>query len=308
MENITKKNLVKKNGVHSSYLAWMKERCLIVTDLDGTLLNNKEEITNFTLAIIKKIVDAGHIFAICTGRPLRCAIDYYRQLNLNSIIGNLNGAIISNPSNPNFDLINLTFSKEILNLIFTDQKILNNIGCIFVENILGSYLFSNDPREYASSTFLNKFHVNKNDNKLYVNSYEDYHILTKDCNSVLIYVKNKSDIDYLSNKIKELTSALTIRTWSLPNDTVGTVLEINSIFSNKGTFIKFLSSYYTISLKHTYTFGDSDNDLEMIQKANGYAMKNGSHYLKFLATKITVDNNDNDGVAKELLKIFFNHS
>ena len=38
-------------------------------DMDGTLLNDSNEITPHTVKIIRQAVDKGLIFSICTGRP-----------------------------------------------------------------------------------------------------------------------------------------------------------------------------------------------------------------------------------------------
>jgi hydroxymethylpyrimidine pyrophosphatase-like HAD family hydrolase len=52
-------------------------------------------------------------------------------------------------------------------------------------------------------------------------------------------------------------------------------------------------------------FGDEHNDTEMLTFAGtGYAMKNASNVLLPFADKQTDFTNEEDGVAKELAKIF----
>ena len=52
------------------------------------------------------------------------------------------------------------------------------------------------------------------------------------------------------------------------------------------------------------TFGDADNDLEMIKAAvQGIVMENGLPNVKAVATAIT-DTNDNDGVARYCERYF----
>lgn len=280
------------------------ERKLIICDLDGTLLTKEQTISDYTIGVIKKIQKRGHVFCIATGRPIRSAICYYKQLGLNTIMANLNGSIISNPSNMDFSLINLTFSKEIIKKIFDDSEMIKHIGCVFIENMDGAYVLANEDNEYIKKEFLAKFHVDKNSDNVNVIKLSQFNLINKDINSILIYIKNKNELDELTFKIKNITSTLIVRNWSLPQDNEGTVIEINSIFSNKGTVAKFLSSYYAIPLFNTYSFGDGENDIEMLQKSNGYAMKNGSHTAKLLAGKITSKTNDEDGVANELVQIF----
>lgn len=281
------------------------ERKLIITDLDGTLLKNDETISDYTINVIKEITAMGHIVCIATGRPLRSSMYVYKALGLKTVIANLNGSILTNPSDKNFLPINLTFNKNIIKDLIKNKKIIQNIGCILVENFKGAYIISNDAdNSFITKQFLNKFHINKKD-KIYNISYKDYAKIDTDINSILIYIKNKSIIDELSFTIKSITATLVVRHWSLPHDDDGIVLEINSIFSNKGTTLNFLSSYYAIPLYNCYAFGDGANDLEMIKKCiNGYSMKNASNMIKLISTKITKYNNDEDGVAKELANIF----
>ncbi len=281
------------------------ERKLILTDLDGTLLNSKEELSKLTVDVIKKIVSLGHIVCIATGRPLRSSIQIYKKLGLKSIIANLNGSILTNPTDKHFLPINLTFSKDVVKNILSDKFIIDNVGCILIENIDGAYIASNKFNPFISKEFLKKFHIDSSEKVQYI-TIKDTKKINKDINSILIYIKDKRKMDELSFKIKAITSTLIVRSWSVPHDDEGTVLEINSIFSNKGTILKFLSSYYAIPLHNCYTFGDGENDLEMIINAsiNGYAMKNSRGVLKLISSKITQHDNDNDGVARELINIF----
>ena len=70
----------------------LDNRCLIIVDLDGTLLNQKAEITKKTYNTVKKIINAGHKFCIFTGRPLRNSKKFHDLLNLDTPIVNYNGA------------------------------------------------------------------------------------------------------------------------------------------------------------------------------------------------------------------------
>lgn len=280
------------------------EKKLILTDLDGTLLRSDETVSKFTIDTIRKIISMGHIVCIATGRPLRSSLHIYKKLGLKTIIANLNGSILTNPTDKSFLPINLTFSRHIVIDILSDRSIWDNLGCVLIENMDGAYLLSNNQDPFIAKEFLKKFHIKQNELVHQIN-LKDLKKITRDINSILIYIKDKKKIDELSFKIKGITNTLIVRNWSLPHDDEGTVLEINSIFSNKGTILKFLSSYYAISLNRCYTFGDGENDLEMIRTGtNGYAMKNGKGILKLLSTKITQYDNDSDGVAKELVNIF----
>ena len=46
---------------------------LVVSDLDGTLLNQKSEISDETREIVRKLIENGVDFAIATGRSIGSA-------------------------------------------------------------------------------------------------------------------------------------------------------------------------------------------------------------------------------------------
>lgn len=276
-------------------------KCLIVCDLDGTLLNNNGKLSNETIKTIKKINSMGHIFCIATGRPYRASIEFYKQLNLNTIMINYNGSLISNPSNEKFTQINLAFSKKIVVDFFNNKEITNNIENALIEGQDGAFFLRKPTSPEQISSFLQHFHLDSNGvNNVFSKNLTN---IKSDINSILVQVKNETKIDDLIYNIKSLTTTLIARNWSIPY--AGTIIEINSIFSNKGNAIKFLSSYYGISLDSCYAFGDGDNDGEMLKSAHyGYAMKNASMTAKLMARHMTMSTNEDNGVAKELKRIF----
>lgn len=287
---------------------WNK-RTLVICDLDGSLLRSDETISQYTVDIVKKFTSKNNNkFCIATGRPIRAAIKYYKQLGLDTIMANLNGSNMVNPTDPNFSMVNLAFSKYVVKHILSDKKLLKYIGCVLIENIDGTYLLTDEKSEFIKYEFLSKFHVGykKNDpeNNFKALNIDEIDSIEKDINSILIYIKDKKNIDEITFKIKSLTNTLIVRSWSISTDLTGTVIEVNSIFSSKGTVAKFLSSYYMIPLNQTYSFGDGENDVEMLTKSNGYAMKNASHTVKLLTHKITKYSNDEDGIAKEMQRLF----
>ena len=69
-------------------------RYLIISDLDGTLLNNNVELDPLTIKVVKELVSRGHVFAIVTGRPPHGALDIYKKLGLKHLMINFNGSFI----------------------------------------------------------------------------------------------------------------------------------------------------------------------------------------------------------------------
>ena len=73
---------------------------------------------------------------------------------------------------------------------------------------------------------------------------------------------------------------------------------------NKGDALRKIANYYNIPTDRIISFGDANNDIELIQVGKyGFAMKNGEDELKQYASKITEFTNDEDGVIREIQKI-----
>ena len=74
---------------------------------------------------------------------------------------------------------------------------------------------------------------------------------------------------------------------------------------SKARAICHVASYYGVNQDNIITFGDSDNDKEMLRDfKHSYLMKNGNPTLKEYAHNITAYTNSDDGVAIELIKFF----
>lgn len=73
--------------------------------------------------------------------------------------------------------------------------------------------------------------------------------------------------------------------------------------TNKGTAVEFVANELGIPMEDTIGFGDSMNDLEMIQTcAYGVVMENGSEKLKTYATTVC-ESVQNDGIYHELKRL-----
>lgn len=283
---------------------------LIMSDLDGTLLNSKGELSEETVQCVKDIVKQGHIFCIATGRPIRGAMDIYNKLGLDTVMVNYNGSCIVNPSDPNFSSVNLTFNKEIAKNILKTPKVLEVISNAFLETKDQEILFTHFSEEQITDSLkedISKYyHVDVTDKS---NACLDGNIdnLKSDVNALLLYIDSKDEnkFDKLMYWVKNVSPYLQLRMINLPH--AGIMVEVNTVFADKSMGLNFLSSYYGIPKDRILAFGDSDNDMRMLSEAKyGFAMKNGKETAKLSARHITKHTNNDDGVAWEL-RYFMNH-
>lgn len=76
-------------------------------------------------------------------------------------------------------------------------------------------------------------------------------------------------------------------------------LELFDKDAGKGNAIRFVCDYFHIPLADSYAAGDADNDISMLEAAGcGIAMANAAPAVKKAADVITLNDNDNDGLAE----------
>jgi len=80
-------------------------------------------------------------------------------------------------------------------------------------------------------------------------------------------------------------------------------IDITNEGVNKGIAVNALQKELTISPEQTMVFGDYMNDLEMLRRATySYAMKNAEPEVKEVASYVTEEDNDNNGVLKTIIE------
>ena len=80
-------------------------------------------------------------------------------------------------------------------------------------------------------------------------------------------------------------------------------LEIIPVSINKGKALLDVCSHLDINPADTAAFGDSENDIPMLQAAGcGVAMGNAEDAVKAVADKVTLSNNS-DGIAHALREL-----
>ncbi|MGM9858266.1 MAG: Cof-type HAD-IIB family hydrolase [Bacilli bacterium] len=271
----------------------MEEKYIIGIDLDGTLLNSKSKLSHSTISYLKKISKQGHIIVLCTGRPLRAMLPFYQQLKLKTPVICYNGGRVFNPNDNFFPSITYSFNKEDI------KDIINSIGLEKIDNIMCEV----DDKAWVYA------HDKKIEEILWHNNISlIYGDLNKTLNenpiTFLIFSKHKECKKLISKNIKEKYPTLKYRFW---NGYLENFSEIFDKHISKYNALKSVAKYYKIPLENIITFGDGENDIDMISKANyGYAMVNAPEDIKSKAKYITTKDNDHDGVIIELKKIIKN--
>lgn len=264
-------------------------KILYVTDLDGTLMNSKQEISDFTANTINALVNSGMFFSYATARSNITASKITKNITAKIPIIIYNGAFILDNSTKEILLSNyftLYEFNEILALL-----IKNNIYPIIYSNFNGNqkYSYLTNKINQGMKVFLDSRKGDIRDNP--INSITDAHINQSfyftciDDSKKLLPIYQELSSKYSCVYQKDIYSG---EQW----------LEIMPAQVNKANAIIKLKKL--LKCDKIISFGDGNNDIPMFQNSDEcYAVKNAVPKLKQIATDI-IGSNDNDAVAKWL--------
>lgn len=266
---------------------------ILFTDLDGTLLNEKKEISPFTRQILDAWSAAGHKLVLCSGRALGSIQEVKETLSLSypgMYLSAFNGGWIYECDT---------------------GRTLHKIG------------LSRQQCRYILQSAAEA--------GIYCHTYSDTDILSpRDSKELAFYHRTihlparfAADTDSLVEMIEappckclaiELTDhakmerfRLSLQPWAEGQCTLeyssAYLLEIFPAASGKGSAVRTLCALLEVPLQNAYAAGDQENDISMIQAAGtGIAMLNASENVKKAADVITGYDNDHDGLALLLAK------
>lgn len=266
---------------------------LIATDMDGTLLNSKNEISPENLKIIETLRENGIIFSVATGRLDTMVKAYLRQMHSDSPVISCNGALVRNLASGQ------TYCESTIDT--PDYTKVFNI-CYKYKlpfNVYGSYaMFSETEneriklwREY-NKTFCEEDRLEMH---IVKNIYDEFNSKDK----VFKVLIEHQDLDFLRKIEEEINEIPGITAYKSSTH----LLDVMKKDVSKGNALKKLAEILGIKREEVIALGDNVNDLSMLSYAGvGIAMGNAEDCVKEVADFVT-DSNDNDGVAKALKKI-----
>ena len=264
-------------------------RHLIALDLDGTLLNKQKKISKTTLNYLKSIQSA-HTIVLATGRPYRSFIKYYQQLGLKTPMVCYNGAFVTNPTDSTFTTNAFSFPQAIVKTIYQD------IGLAAIDNVMCET--NKDIWLLKEEKNLASFFWHDDMNIIYGPITQTLH---EDPMTMIIKVKkrNKHEDDLVFKAVKK-HKGLKVRFW-------GTSLFCEIYFGHisKGSALLEILKKYNISRKYFISFGDAENDKEMLElAAHSFVMKNAHPTIKHYGKYVTKRDHHHDGIVDELQRYF----
>lgn len=256
---------------------------IFFSDLDGTLLTDKKEISPATYKAVIDWMDNGNYLALSSGRPLESikqVIAEHKLMHTNLYAIGFNGSLIFHPESGK-KLTNKTLNPDTMQKIC---KIAQDEG-IFCQ----AYNDTSIIVPYESEALK----VYRQTVKIPFEILETFPIgLDPSCKMLCLTEKASDKLAVLSKKLTDALSDQITCVQSHPR-----LLEVFSKDAGKGTAVKELCDILGVDIKNSFAAGDEQNDISMIEAAGtGIAMLNGRDVVKEAADVITKTDNNNDGL------------
>lgn len=261
---------------------------LLAIDMDGTLLNDKKELTKENIEAITYAQNKGVKVVLATGRPIEGIKKYMDILNMlkdDEYSINFNGAVIYGNSG-NKIISSTTINGYDLKQFYKTAINLNaNIHAFSLERGLITPKISKYTIHEAE---LNNIEINIID----FNKIPDDEKIIK-----AMYIDEPS---YLDEYIKNIPSYISSDFYTAKSAPF--FYEIMNKDIDKWKGVKKLADYLGINDDEIMCIGDANNDLPMVKNAFiGVAMENATDDVKKVCKFITKNNNDS-GVAHAIYK------
>ena len=258
---------------------------LIVSDFDGTLVNDDGTISEKNKQAIADYIAAGGLFVISTGRMPAGILSRAKELDLKGLVSCCQGAIIA-------DIDTQT-------LVFED-RIPYETTLAIVEKMeqMGLHIHVYEAWDYYSN-------MDDAALKMYEKAVKSKAILVLD-KPMSQFVKEKKLASYKilamvpaeeNERILQALIAENFTGCTVTRSGEFLVEVINAQYS-KGTAVEHLANHFNVPLDKTVAIGDQLNDIPMIERAGlGVAVQNADKGLKEKAKVISPLTNEEGAVA-----------
>ncbi|WP_026694552.1 Cof-type HAD-IIB family hydrolase [Peribacillus kribbensis] len=233
---------------------------LIALDMDGTLLNEKQEISQENIKAITEAQEKGVHVVLSTGRALASCRELSKSLNLSSYLVTVNGSEVYDEKGRLIQR-NRIDNEHIRMMHELSKKYKTRIWAVTTEKVW----YEGFPEDIEAHEWL-KFGFDTEDDET---------------RNIILDTLKKTEALEVSN--------------SSPTN-----IEVNALGINKAKALKHVCERLGIQIKEMMAVGDSLNDIAMITEAGvGVAMGNAQDAVKEAADWVTGTNTEH-GVAQAI--------
>ncbi len=249
------------------------EGILFCTDIDGTLIDGPNPISEENKKALEYFMDNGGLFTACTGRQPRGVKHIFEELRANAPAICFNGAWIHDMDKWE-ELRVLPLGEELLPRILAHMKNDEKVQSIILSSTKGSIglKYERDKSIFVYRDPAQPDVVFNCEEEVY--EYMKGHIIYK----TLFYALDEQSDDVKAGVIKAFPDCAVHRSWIKG-------IEINHPDACKGPSARYVANM--MGAKLLVCSGDYENDQTMIEEADiGYAVENAIPELKAAADRI----------------------
>ena len=263
------------------------EKKALFTDLDGTLLNDSNEISKGNRDAIEELRRAGHHIVLTTGRPLASGIKQAEVLGLTGqgcFLIAFNGGVLYDLEKQSvidreviplplvFEIFDETERRGIHTQTYSEMRVLVEPRCD-----------NETTRKYCKRLGM-EFEV-----------IPSVRTLTRDPEKILLIdEKSREKLDKIIEEVSPRYAGKLDFFYSSRE-----LMEIVPPGVNKGNAMMKVAAYLGVKPENTVSAGDAANDIPMLKMAHyGVAMKNAAQEVLDIASLVTENDNNHDGVAE----------
>ncbi|HLO90515.1 MAG TPA: HAD family hydrolase [Lentimicrobium sp.] len=258
---------------------------LIITDLDGTLLNDEKQVPHEFWELRNTLHDIGIQWVLASGRQYYTIAQQFSEILNDVYILAENGALVMLGTQQIH--INPLEAELTARLIDQGRKTPESWPILCCRN--GAYVEDNyQPLLDEAKKYYKRLELVDDLQKV-----EDIPLKFTMCD---FKGSEEHSYKYFKDFEDKCRVAVAGEIW----------LDMTGLTASKGTALKKIMEHCNVKAEEVMAFGDYLNDREMIEVAHhSYAMKNSHPDLFDSARNVTAHDNNNDGVIHEV-KEFFN--
>ncbi|ETX11918.1 haloacid dehalogenase [Marinomonas ushuaiensis DSM 15871] len=267
---------------------------LVAFDLDGTLLNKHQRLSEYTIETLERLKSAGVFYTVATGRTHFAAMPCIQGHDFPNWQIFKNGVEWWNPESSQYRHRSLLSQSHIVDLLssFEENEVTPFIFCLEDD---GSHRVFHAPLNGHMSDHIA--------NELGNHKHMSLHPLAElSHNARITNISAMGNPGLINNIIQESHKHEHLTAYSGGGIYNPDAYWLDIHHSNvcKGSALKELKD--EIGAERMLVFGDGDNDLSMFSTADeAFATENASLHVKEAATNV-IGHHDEDGVARYLRK------
>ncbi|MBP3710797.1 MAG: HAD family hydrolase [Treponema sp.] len=262
---------------------------LVVSDLDGTFLADDKSVPPENISAVQLLKERGMQFTFCTGRPVAMIAAYMKQAGVTLPVIGCNGGFIYDAQQKNV-LMAHTFEAEIVRTLVA-YSFLHELD--FLAYTAETVFYSpNSKRVEVFRAYNERARETGCEEASLTVIADATQLVSERITKILITELHGNDLQHMAQFLQHVPTIECV-------PSTADVLDIMPAGVTKGGAVKQLAEHLGVALQNVCVFGDTTNDISMLECAGvSVCMANGTDDAKRAAAHVTTRTNNNGGFAE----------